>query len=155
AIRVDGANKSLERVELTCGESQYDLQPVDAERRGWRLDATGTEFAAIAQPIEFTIDVVDEDGFGLLEPLRGSLALRADQPPSVTADVVTKFVLPTGKPNVLYQATDDLGVQSLAVERQVQRLDGTVQSDLVPIPIATDAVRTAFGGKFPLELSSL
>lgn len=155
AIRVDGANKALDKVELTSGDSQFELEPIDGERRAWRLDTAGTDFAAVGRPLEFTIDVVDADGFALLEPLRGSLALRADQPPSVTADVVTKFVLPTGKPNVLYQASDDLGVQSLAVERQVLRLDGSVQTDVVPVPITSDAVRTGFAGKFPLELASL
>lgn len=155
AVRVDGANKSLDRVELTSGDSQFELEPLDAERRSWRLDTAGTEFASIGRPLEFTLDVVDADGFSLLEPLRGSLALRADQPPSVTADVVTKFVLPTGKPNVLYQASDDLGVQTLSLERQVLRLDGTTQTDFVPVPIAADAVRTAFTGKFPLDLGSL
>lgn len=155
AIRLDGANKSLDKVELTSGDSQFELEPLDADRRAWRLDTAGTDFASIGRPLEFTIDVVDVDGFALVEPLRGSLALRADQPPSVTADVVTKFVLPTGKPNVLFQATDDLGVQSLAVERQVLRLDGSTQTDVVPVPIPSDAVRTGFAGKFPLELASL
>lgn len=155
AIRVEGANKSLKQVELHCGEETYQLQAADAERRTWRLDPAGTKFAAISQPLEFSINVVDDDGFALLEPLRGSLAMRADQPPSIAADVVTKFVLPVGKPTIIYQAADDLGVQSIAVERQVLRLDGTIQTDLVPIPLPTDAVLTGFTGRFPLELAPL
>lgn len=154
AVRVDGGNKPLAKVVLTHGETAYSLKSTDGGR-AWRLEPAKTEFARITKPIEFTIDVVDADGFTLLEPLRGGIALRPDQPPSVAADVVTKFVLPTGKPTIFYQAIDDLGVESLTVEREVQRLDGKTTTDSVPIPLPTDAARTALAGKFPLELASL
>lgn len=154
AVRVDGGNKPLAKVVLTHGETAYSLTSADGGR-AWRLDPAKTEFARITKPIEFAIDVVDADGFTLLEPLRGGIALRPDQPPSVTADVVTKFVLPVGKPTIFYQAIDDLGVESLTVELDVQRLDGTTTTDAVPIPLPTDAARTALAGKFPLELVSL
>lgn len=154
AVRVDGGNKPLAKVVLTHGETAYSLTSADGGR-AWRLEPAKTEFARITKPIEFTIDVEDADGFTLLEPLRGGIALRPDQPPSVAADVVTKFVLPTGKPTIFYQAIDDLGVESLTVEREVQRLDGTATSDAVPIPLPTDGSRTSLAGKFPLELTSL
>jgi hypothetical protein len=154
AIRIESANKRLARVVLMHGDDPYSPVSPD-EGRTWRLEPQKTPLAAIKKPVEFTIDVTDEDEFALVEPLRGSIALRPDQPPSVAADVVTKFVLPEGKPSIFYQATDDLGVESLRVERQVQRVDGTAAADSVPIPPAPDQPRTSLAGKFPLELSSL
>jgi hypothetical protein len=154
AIRIESANKRLAQVVLTHGDEAYSPVSQD-EGRTWRLESQGTPLDAIKKPVEFTIDVTDEDGFALLEPLRGSIALRPDQPPSVAADVVTKFVLPEGRPSILYQASDDLGVESLRVERQVQRVDGTAGADWVPIPLAADGSHTSLAGKFPLELASL
>jgi hypothetical protein len=154
AIHVASTGKPLAEVVLTHGDVEYRFER-DGDDRRWRLDPPGTEFANIARPIEFTIDAVDADGFHLSEPLRGSLAMRADQPPTVAADVVTKYVLPTGRPSILYQAADDLGVQSLTIERQIVRIDGTSQSDSVPLPLPVDQPRTAPTGKFPLELSGL
>jgi len=154
AIQLVGANKRLTRAELTHGDDVYPLTAVD-DGRTWRLDPTGTEFAAVARPIEFVIDVVDVDGFRLPDALRGSIALRADQPPSVSADVVTKFVLPEGRPTIFFHATDDLGVESLSIDRQVQRLDGTLTNDTVPVPIPLGEMRTDLSGKVPLDLTSL
>jgi hypothetical protein len=154
AIRVESAAKTLAEVVLTHGDAKFPLQRA-ADERSWRLDPRGTEFAAVKLPIEFQLDVVDTDGFHLVEPLRGSIALRPDQPPTVAADVITKYVLPEGRPSILYQAADDLGVQSLVIERLVQRADGTTASDAVPVPLPTEGPRTSLAGKFALSLAGL
>ncbi|MGC3972290.1 MAG: hypothetical protein QM775_34605 [Pirellulales bacterium] len=68
---------------------------------------------------------------------------------------MTKYVLPAGKPSILYQAGDDLGVQSLAVLRQVLRVDGSTADDRVEVPLAAGVSRRQLAGKFPLELVGL
>lgn len=155
ALRVDCANKSLREVRLTLAGKTWPLQPIDAERRAWRFDPADSPLAEVAEPAEFAIEAIDDDGFALPDPLLGSILLRADQPPTVAAEVVTKYVLPAGKPSIAYQAGDDLGVRNLVVLRQVLRGDGGTESDRVEIPLDAAASRTQISGKFPLDLSPL
>lgn len=155
ALRVDCANKPLREVRLTLAGKTWPLTPVDAERRTWRFDPADSPLAEVAEPAEFAVEAVDDDGFALPEPLRGSILLRADQPPTVAAEVVTKYVLPAGKPSIAYQAGDDLGVRNLVVLRQVLRGDGGTESDRVEIPLDAAPSRTQLTGKFPLDLTPL
>ena len=155
ALRVDCANKPLREVRLKIAGKTWLLTSVDAERRTWRFDPADSPLAEVVEPAEFAVEVVDDDGFALPEPLRGSILLRADQPPTVAAEVVTKYVLPAGKPSITYQAGDDLGVRNLVVLRQVLRGDGGTDSDRVEIPLDAAPSRTQISGKFPLDLAPL
>jgi len=165
SVRVVCANKSLRSARLTLGGNSYTLReeeaadvapaPAAAAGRAWRLDAQGTPLAAIAQPLDFELQIEDEDRFVLPEPMRGTISLRPDQPPTIAAEVVSKYVLPTGKPSISYQAGDDLGVQSLAILREVLRADGTTAEDRIEIPLPPQGPRTALAGKFPLPLAAL
>jgi hypothetical protein len=156
-VRVESANKPLRQAWLLAAEQKWQLRAIDAERRRWEFDPSGTPLAAVTEPLEFTVEAVDDDGFAPAEILRGSILLRADQPPTIAAEVVTKYVLPTGKPSLVYQATDDIGVQSLAVLRQVLHGDGSTTEDRVEIPLQPQAPasRRQLAGKFPLELAGL
>lgn len=165
AVRLVCANKALKSAKLMVGGKTFPLreeQPADVAPepaveagRAWRLDSSGTPLAAIAQPLDFELQIEDADGFVLPEPMRGTIALRPDQPPTVAAEVVSKFVLPSGKPKISYQAGDDLGVQSLAIVRQVFRADGTTSEDRLEMPLPPSGPRTALAGKFPLPLAEL
>lgn len=165
AVRVVCKNKSLRSARLTIGgmnfplrrEEAADIAPAPAEPTGraWRLDAADTPLAAIALPLDFELQIEDEDRFVLPEPMRGSITLRPDQPPTVAAEVVSKYVLPTGKPSISYQAGDDLGVQSLVILREVLRADGATSEDRVEMPLPSTGPRTALAGKFPLPLAAL
>jgi hypothetical protein len=165
AVRIVCANKALKSAKLMVGGKTFPLreeqaadvapEPTAEAGRAWRLDASGTPLAAIAQPLDFELQIEDADGFVLPEPLRGTIALRPDQPPTVAAEVVSKFVLPSGKPKISYQAGDDLGVQSLAIVRQVLRADGTTTEDRLEMPLPPTGPRTALAGKFPLSLAEL
>ncbi|MBA4018487.1 MAG: hypothetical protein C0483_15070 [Pirellula sp.] len=155
ALRVTCANKPLRDVRLKLAEKTWPLTPTDDERRTWRFDPADSPLAEVVEPAEFTVEAVDDDGFALPEPLRGSILLRPDQPPTVAAEVVTKYVLPAGKPSIAYQAGDDLGVRNLAVLRQVLRGDGGTESDRVEIPLDAAPSRMQLAGKFPLDLAPL
>jgi hypothetical protein len=156
-VRVEAANKPLRQAWLLAADQKWELRGGDAERREWTFDPSGTPLAAVTEPIEFTVEALDDDGFAPAETLRGSILLRADQPPTIAAEVVTKYVLPTGKPSLVYQAADDIGVQSLAVLRQVLHGDGSTTEDRVaiPLPAAAATSRRQLAGKFPLELAGL
>lgn len=165
AVQVVCANKALRSAKLMVGGETFPLreeqaadvapEPLAAPGRAWRLDASGTPLASIAVPLDFELQIEDADGFVLPEPIRGSIALRPDQPPTVAADLVTKFVLPNGKPSISYQAGDDLGVQSLAVVRQILRADGSTSEDRLDMPLPSTGPRTSLAGKFPLPLAGL
>ncbi len=162
AVGLVAANKRLRRATIVLGGRTFDLTATDAERRSFRLaPGAASELTGVRQPLEFQIQVEDDDGFALPEVLRGEIALRPDQPPSVAAEVVTKFILPTGKPTISYQAGDDLGIRSLAVVRQVVRTDGTTANDRVEIPWtvvpegAPAVSATAPSGRFSLPLADL
>ena len=171
-VRLTSANKTLKEATLTAEGRRYSLaaEPTAGETgRAWRLDSAGTPLESVAAPLEFTIDWEDIDGFRLAQPLRGEITLRPDQPPTVSADVVTKYVLPAGKPSIAYRADDDLGLSRLSILRQVVRGDGSTTSDKVDIPLdgvieaaATAAKlgpapgpRRSVAGKFSLDLASL
>ncbi|MBN8625587.1 MAG: hypothetical protein J0M17_08870 [Planctomycetes bacterium] len=156
-VRVACANKSLRQAWLSAAEQKWPLRTLDAQRREWEFDPSGTPLESVVEPLEFSVEAVDDDGFAPAEILRGSILLRADQPPTIAAEVVTKYVLPTGKPSLLYQAADDIGVQSLAVLRQVLHGDGSTTQDRVeiPLPAAAATARRQLAGKFPLELAGL
>ncbi|MCE9604528.1 MAG: DUF4175 domain-containing protein, partial [Planctomycetia bacterium] len=164
-VRVVCANKGLRSARIVIGGVAFPLReeesvdvsqaPTFGDGRIWRLDPQGTPLAAIAQPLEFELHIEDEDRFVLPEPLKGAITLRPDQPPTVSAEVVTKYVLPSGKPSIAYQAGDDLGVQSLAIVRDVLHADGSTAQDRVEMKLPAFGPRTTLAGKFPLELASL
>lgn len=149
-------NKPLRRATLSLGGRTVNLTPNDDARRNFRLDPREVpELVSVRQPLEFQIQVEDEDGFALPEPLRGAIVLRPDQPPTVTAEVVTKYVLPAGKPTVTFQAADDLGIRSLAVTRQVVRADGLTAGDAIEIPLPEGQPATSPSGRFSVPLDGL
>jgi len=165
SVRILCANKALRSARLMVGGKTYPLRPEEAADiapapaaapgRAWRVDASGTPLAAIASQLDFELQIEDEDRFVLPEPLRGTITLRPDQPPTIAAEVVSKYVLPTGKPTISYQAGDDLGVQSLVIIREVLRTDGATSEDRVEMPLPSTGPRTALAGKFPLPLEPL
>lgn len=156
-VRLECANKPLKVVGLIVSGRRHLFYSEGSDDRRWYLAAEGTPLDNVTEPLEFTVEARDEHGFAPAETLRGSILLRADQPPTIAAEVVTKYVLPTGKPSLVYQAADDIGVQSLAVLRQVLHGDGSTTEDRVEIPLPPQpaASRRQLAGKFPLELAGL
>jgi hypothetical protein len=155
AVIVQCANKELQSAKLTIAGRKTTLVPVDEAKKQWRTDPTDAGLSDIRRQFEFQVHVEDTDGFEPAELLKGSIGLRPDLPPTVAAEIVTKWVLPTGKPSIAYEAGDDLGIQGLAVTRQVLRLDGSTATDRVEIPLVEPGPTTKLEGRFPLPLDGL
>ena len=93
----------------------------------WVLDAPGTPLDAVVSPIRYTVQVTDEDGQQLPQPIEGMIRLQADFAPRITAAMVTRLVLPTARPTIHYRAMDDHGLAAVSVFHEVVRPDGSVE----------------------------
>ena len=161
-LEVVCGNKRLTDVTLTIDEMSWPLKPVPTAAepgRVWTLDAADSPLNAVSQPLRYEIQVTDEDGFHLPQPFQASIRIKSDQPPQIAGGVMTRFVLPTAKPPILYRATDDYGIAKLSVLLDVTRKDGrtedrrSVPMRSLPEPLLRD--KLPFKDVYPLELASL
>jgi hypothetical protein len=114
---------------------RHELVQQGADGLRWSLAEEKSPLTNIRQELRYEIQVIDEDGLSLEAPLRGTIRIRPDRPPSGLADVVHKVVLPTAEPLIEYRATDDYGVATLALVVEVER-HAVVPSATRPQPIA-------------------
>src|SRR5262249_15025474 len=147
-------NKDLKEVTLKIGQQSYPLTRQEGSARLWRLAPKGTPFAVVTETLTYEIQVTDQDGLHLPEPIKGAIRLKADRGPRVTGALVTQHVLPAAKPLVTYGAADDFGVARLRMHRQVVRQDGAMQDDTVEIPLAQKHEKIV-QGRFPIDLAPL
>jgi hypothetical protein len=86
------------------------------------LTGPGSPLHEIRQPVRYAIQVKDEDGLGLDQPIEGYIRIRADRPPRIAPpDLVTALVMPKAKPTVDFSVSDDYGLSRVAVKVQVVR----------------------------------
>src|SRR5262245_15602655 len=103
------------------GPQRIDLAPRDAQRLNWLLKVGESPFRDIRRELRYEIQVIDLDGLSLEAPIRDTIRIRPDEPPTVVADVLHKLVLPTAEPVVRYRATDDYGISKIALVVSVER----------------------------------
>ena len=159
---VRAGNKALQKVHVEfgsddqAGSSQNVVAAMtpSADRRTWSLDPAGTPLADVARSISVGVVAVDDDGLSPAEPVTGTIRLRADRPPRVAAAAVVRRLLPDGKPELTYGATDDFGVRSMRACLVVTRGDGTRHEARVPLPVQQDSATEA-GGRHALEFAAL
>jgi hypothetical protein len=118
-------NKKLESATLTIADQEYPLSRVREDAAAgeiWGLETTQDQvespLARVMAPVRYQVQVVDEDGLDLEHPIEGFIRIRADQKPRITADVVTRAVLPTAEPAIEYRVSDDYGIGKLLVHVQ-------------------------------------
>lgn len=124
------ADKTLRSAFIRINDVEYPM----AQREGaFVLDAEeGSPLASIGRNLAYEIDVVDVDGLGLEEPLRGELRVRPDVPPRVVVRTATKRALPGASPTVRITALDDFGVAKVVIQRDVIRGESTSSSETAP-----------------------
>jgi hypothetical protein len=98
--------------------------PSDSQRLRWVLPAEENALHAIRDELHYTLEAIDTDGLSPESPLRGTIHIRPDQPPTSSIQIVHKVVLPTAEPVISYRASDDYGVGRLAVVVEVERKAG-------------------------------
>jgi len=160
ALRVQSGNKPLQRVEaILTSEDATDRQTISlkpaADRMAWTLEPVSTApFADVQEPLSFAINVIDDDGLSPDEPLTGSIRLRQDRAPRVSASAVVRRVLPAGRPELAYRASDDFGIKSVKARLTIRHEDGSETEHFMPLPIEQSAIAEVMGSH-PLDLASL
>jgi hypothetical protein len=120
-LQLHCANKKLTAASLLVDGHSYPLDETSDPKqpgRDWTLKSEGSPFARVEKPTRYELQVTDEDGLQLEQPIQGFIRIKADQRPRISADVVTKFVLPTAAPVIEYRAFDDFGISKLLVHLQ-------------------------------------
>lgn len=151
------SDKPLRRADLSIQQQRFSLVPAEAGdgARRWRLRTEGTPLAEVTRPLRFELTVTDRDGLQLEAPLQGSIRLKPDQRPRVAAEVVTRHVLPTARPEISYRASDDFGLARLVVRQQAVKNDGST-IDLPPVTIVElrgAEARDRLAGSYALALA--
>ncbi len=157
-LTVQCLNKQLTSATLWLGEIEqpYQLTPKDGLKKLWTLNTTGTPLAAVTEPLQYRVQVTDEQGLQLESPIHGTIRLRTDQAPRTAVSVRTRRVIPTAKPPIRWSASDDFGLDRVVAEVQVAREDGSIEDDEVEIAARVDGkvAPTALDGDYPLDLSA-
>jgi hypothetical protein len=120
-------DKPLAAVWLTAkiGEKneRYEFKPTNDAKTTWALTDEKSPFRDIRDEIRYELQVTDEDGLHLETPIRSIIRLRPDRPPSGTAEVVHRVVLPNARPVVSYRLNDDYGIGKLALLVEIEHED--------------------------------
>lgn len=160
------STKILIRPATPANKDQRNAQPpVDAldtitlspssDRMTWTLDPNGTPFSNIQDPFSFEVRATDDEGLTPMEPVIGTVKLRADRPPRVSASAVVRYLLPSGKPTISYSANDDFGLKAMHAALSITKSDGTETEPVrMPLPFRQISVTEA-EGRHPFDLSSL
>ena len=156
-IRCD---KPLRHATLAIDQRQFSLRREAASgprAESWALDAPNTPLAAVVEDIQYSIQVNDLDGLKLQQPLQGTIRIQPDQPPRISGGIVTPKVLPTARPTVHFEASDDYGIARVAIVRQVIHADGQTSEDRVEIykQASEEAIQRKLENSYSLDLTPL
>ncbi|MBM79716.1 MAG: hypothetical protein CMJ78_03865 [Planctomycetaceae bacterium] len=156
-LTVNCRNKSLIRAALVIDQSEFALTAEDEKKQIWKLQGDASPLAKVTEPIRYEVQVEDSDGLKLEVPIKGSIRLKSDRRPRVVAAMISRLVIPTAKPRIIYGATDDYGLSKLSVHFQIVRQDGVTEDvtrDLHVVGEEKQPTR-ALRGNYPLDLEPL
>lgn len=114
-------NKSLASATLVIDGAEHPLAPRTgdggAQERAteWTISGDRSPLSRLDRTVTYEIRVVDEDGLAADTPVVGSIRVKPDAPPRVTADVQTRLVLPTAAPRVAWRVADDHAIARLEI----------------------------------------
>jgi hypothetical protein len=148
-------NKQLASATLVVDGTEHPLQPRSADGGSdaeWELAGAVSPLARLQKSVAYEIRIVDEDGLGADMPLVGSIRVKPDAPPRVTADVQTRLVLPAATPRLAWRVADDHAIARLeiVVEPVSVAGDADAQADISGEPTGPRPGRTT---TIPVALS--
>ena len=166
-IAVRCTNKKLASAMLVVDGVEHPLRPrhrtavppggLTAE---WEIGEAESPLTRLEKTVVFELRVVDEDGLGTELPIVGSIRMKPDTPPLVTADAQTRLVLPTAVPRLAWRVADDHAVASVVVVAEGLRAaaDAAAPPDeqrprsiTIPIPLATGGAGWVGSERLPVE----
>ncbi len=156
-------NKRLSAATIEIGTAKVALTPLDSSGRNWGLSAANSPLASVVKPLQFRVQVTDEDGLHLPQPIEGRIEIMADKPPTITAYADVRLFLPTGQPEIRYSVDDDYGISAVRAIAKVQREQakatpaGQLNFDVLSLPRDKPLLRPRipYSGILRLPLSSL
>ena len=167
AIAVRSMNKKLASAVLVVDGVEHPLRPDHATRAAaggsaadWELAAAESPLARLEKTVAFELRVIDEDGLGADMPIVGSIRVKPDAPPRVTADVQTRLVLPTAVPRLTWRVAEDQALASVVVVAEAVAEGADSESPdperrprviTIPVPLPTGAGGWVGGERLPLE----
>jgi len=165
-IAVRCTNKKLASATLLVDGVEHPLRPDRATAAApggsadWEIAAAESPLARLEKTVAFELRVVDEDGLGADMPIVGSIRVKPDAPPRVTADVQTRLVLPTASPRLTWRVADDQALASVVVVAEAVAAGADSESQdpeqrpraiTIPVPLPTGAAGWVGGERLPLE----
>jgi len=144
------ADKRLERATMTTDDGDYPFRrDTDAEEDDWEdhwvLDGLDSPLAAVTEATRYSIQVTDEEGQQLAEPIEGVIRIQADAAPRIAGGVVTRLVLPKARPTIYFKAIDDYGLARISLVCEAIRQSGETEEreiDLFRLKEGARALRT-------------
>jgi hypothetical protein len=114
-------NKRLTQATLTVGKQSYPLAASDPDGRHWKLPTADSPLARIGDAVRYQIQVTDEDGLQLPQPMEGYIRIKIDRPPTIVASADVQFFVPnTDLPEIRYTANDDYGLSAIQARVEIQ-----------------------------------
>ncbi len=156
-LQLTCSNKQLKSAWIKFGETTINLIPSSpdlSEKTIWSLPPQ-SPFESIREPIQYEIQVTDQDGLALESPITGLIRMKNDRLPRIVASSVTRQVLPTAQPKLDYAAGDDFGVARIVASLAITRQDGRVERHEIVVKTVTDAEQPLMivRGQFAIPLS--
>jgi hypothetical protein len=114
---------------------RLELTKTDDSGKSWHLSQHGgnsSPLSRVTKELTYEIQVLDGDGLSLESPLRGTIRIKPDRPPSGGAELVHKVVLPEAQPVIEYRAADDFGVARVRLAVDIERHLGDIVPTMPP-----------------------
>jgi hypothetical protein len=115
-------NKKLVSATLVLDGAEHPLEPrptngprAPGSAAEWELATARSPLQRLDRTVAYEIRIVDEDGLGADMPLVGSIRVKPDAAPRVTADAQTRLVLPTATPRLAWRVADDHAIARLEI----------------------------------------
>ena len=104
-----------------AGAKKFPLEMKGTDGVHWTLADAGSPLLNVREELRYEIQVQDADGLQLETPVQGFIRIKTDRPPTGSAEVVHRVVLPTAKPVIEFKANDDFGIAKIQLQMQVER----------------------------------
>ena len=122
ALDLESTNKPLKKAVLTVDEEVYPLEKTDQAGLRWRLADAKSPLQEIRRPVKYSVQVEDEDGLVLEQPIEGFIRIRADRKPRILPPVLeVPLVRPVAVTPIEYSISDDYGLSRIDLKVQVVR----------------------------------
>jgi hypothetical protein len=145
-------DKPLAAVEFTLISDQATTDVFFAKQDAtgilWHVDASAAPLNRVEKGFRFRVQVTDEDGLAPRNAIQGAVRVQSDRLPTVSLASLHRAVLPTAKPVVEFQVSDDFGIRQLML--RLQHLSARKPDDdtpdnavlLIELPLADVPTRT-------------